>query len=206
VESLLPQIAKVVWQPPGFGVQQIAAVNTGKKSTLVLQWMRRTPARVCSHLERATGIEPVSKAWEAFVLPLNYARDDYGFYPKWKGLSVGELFSNFSAVGFVSVSPQGNPHIYAEFPLLQLHLGFRTTLDFCREDMTLRSARPLLTSHSHTTTTRHPSFLAAAIFRASLSRFASILFNQKAVLDFGTRRPWSQLCPCQKHPCTNIIV
>jgi hypothetical protein len=26
------------------------------------------------HLERATGIEPVSKAWEAFVLPLNYAR------------------------------------------------------------------------------------------------------------------------------------
>ena len=24
--------------------------------------------------ERATGIEPVTKAWEAFVLPLNYAR------------------------------------------------------------------------------------------------------------------------------------
>lgn len=24
--------------------------------------------------ERATGIEPVIKAWEAFVLPLNYAR------------------------------------------------------------------------------------------------------------------------------------
>ena len=25
-------------------------------------------------LERATGIEPVSEAWEAAVLPLNYAR------------------------------------------------------------------------------------------------------------------------------------
>jgi hypothetical protein len=25
-------------------------------------------------MERAMGIEPTSKAWEAFVLPLNYAR------------------------------------------------------------------------------------------------------------------------------------
>jgi hypothetical protein len=25
-------------------------------------------------MERAMGIEPMSKAWEAFVLPLNYAR------------------------------------------------------------------------------------------------------------------------------------
>ncbi len=25
-------------------------------------------------LERVAGIEPVSKAWEAFVLPLNYTR------------------------------------------------------------------------------------------------------------------------------------
>ena len=25
-------------------------------------------------MERARGIEPLSKAWEAFVLPLNYAR------------------------------------------------------------------------------------------------------------------------------------
>ncbi len=25
-------------------------------------------------MERAKGIEPSSKAWEAFVLPLNYAR------------------------------------------------------------------------------------------------------------------------------------
>lgn len=28
----------------------------------------------CSQ-ERATGIEPVTNAWEAFILPLNYARD-----------------------------------------------------------------------------------------------------------------------------------
>ncbi len=26
-------------------------------------------------MERARGIEPPSKAWEAFVLPLNYARE-----------------------------------------------------------------------------------------------------------------------------------
>ena len=25
-------------------------------------------------LERAMGIEPTSKAWEAFILPMNYAR------------------------------------------------------------------------------------------------------------------------------------
>ena len=25
-------------------------------------------------MERAMGIEPTSKAWEAFVLPMNYAR------------------------------------------------------------------------------------------------------------------------------------
>ena len=28
-----------------------------------------------SHLERAKGIEPSSRAWEALVLPLNYARE-----------------------------------------------------------------------------------------------------------------------------------
>tara|TARA_Y100000031_G_scaffold43265_1_gene49665 strand:- start:11252 stop:11524 length:273 start_codon:yes stop_codon:yes gene_type:complete len=36
----------------------------------------KTPAKVfpATGLERARGIEPPSKAWEAFVLPLNYAR------------------------------------------------------------------------------------------------------------------------------------
>ena len=27
-------------------------------------------------LERAMGVEPTSKAWEAFILPMNYARSD----------------------------------------------------------------------------------------------------------------------------------
>lgn len=35
-------------------------------------------------MERATGIEPASEAWEAPVLPLNYARNERMelFYPK----------------------------------------------------------------------------------------------------------------------------
>ena len=28
-------------------------------------------------MERAMGIEPTSKAWEAFILPMNYARKRY---------------------------------------------------------------------------------------------------------------------------------
>ena len=28
-------------------------------------------------LERAMGVEPTSKAWEAFILPMNYAREHY---------------------------------------------------------------------------------------------------------------------------------
>ena len=26
------------------------------------------------------GVEPTSKAWEAFILPMNYARTQYGYY------------------------------------------------------------------------------------------------------------------------------
>ncbi len=29
------------------------------------------------NLERAMGIEPTSKAWEALILPLNYARSNF---------------------------------------------------------------------------------------------------------------------------------
>ena len=29
---------------------------------------------VCRRMERAMGVEPTSKAWEAFILPMNYAR------------------------------------------------------------------------------------------------------------------------------------
>jgi hypothetical protein len=33
-------------------------------------------------MERVMGIEPTSKAWEAFVLPLNYTRERFEFYDK----------------------------------------------------------------------------------------------------------------------------
>lgn len=29
-------------------------------------------------MERTTGVEPASKAWEAFILPMNYVRMPYG--------------------------------------------------------------------------------------------------------------------------------
>jgi hypothetical protein len=41
------------------------------------------------HLERAMGIEPTSKAWEAFVLPLNYARASAHFTLVSRRLSIG---------------------------------------------------------------------------------------------------------------------
>ena len=44
-----------------------------------------------SVLERAMGIEPTSKAWEAFVLPLNYARNAHGFYRKYLGPPAVDL-------------------------------------------------------------------------------------------------------------------
>ena len=31
-------------------------------------------------MERAMGVEPTSKAWEAFILPMNYARGRYAKY------------------------------------------------------------------------------------------------------------------------------
>ena len=31
-------------------------------------------------MERAMGVEPTSKAWEAFILPMNYARERYAGY------------------------------------------------------------------------------------------------------------------------------
>ena len=33
-------------------------------------------------VERAMGIEPTSKAWEAFILPMNYARITTLFYQR----------------------------------------------------------------------------------------------------------------------------
>jgi hypothetical protein len=51
-------------------------------------------------LERVAGIEPVSKAWEAFVLPLNYTRwPDAGI----KVISLGVAVNGNSRVTCVKV-------------------------------------------------------------------------------------------------------
>jgi hypothetical protein len=44
------------------------------KKAVVLEAYRFKITNILNELERATGIEPVSVAWEAAVLPLNYAR------------------------------------------------------------------------------------------------------------------------------------
>jgi hypothetical protein len=36
--------------------------------------LKKAPRRILFELERETGIEPVSLAWKARVLPLNYSR------------------------------------------------------------------------------------------------------------------------------------
>jgi hypothetical protein len=48
----------------------ITCKTQGKVSEFNEKWLKDSTI----HKERATGIEPVIKAWEAFVLPLNYAR------------------------------------------------------------------------------------------------------------------------------------
>src|SRR5262245_25122041 len=40
-------------------------------------------------MERAMGIEPTPEAWEAAVLPLNYARNRLRFYSKWQSPRLG---------------------------------------------------------------------------------------------------------------------
>ena len=51
--------------------------------------IRRTRERACNDadeasfakiMERVAGIEPVSKAWESFILPLNYTREYFSYY------------------------------------------------------------------------------------------------------------------------------
>src|SRR5215470_4847811 len=44
---------------------------------------------VLERIERATGIEPASTAWEAVVLPLNYARSAIAAWPSIHGASRG---------------------------------------------------------------------------------------------------------------------
>jgi hypothetical protein len=45
-----------------------------------LHRITRSPLRHARTRERATGIEPAFSAWEADVLPLNYAREQRGGY------------------------------------------------------------------------------------------------------------------------------
>ena len=42
-------------------------------------------------MERATGIEPASAAWEAAVLPLNYARENRNSHEPENGLIIHNL-------------------------------------------------------------------------------------------------------------------
>jgi hypothetical protein len=43
---------------------------------------RRIGGSLSFEVERAMGIEPTSKAWEAFILPMNYARITTLFYQR----------------------------------------------------------------------------------------------------------------------------
>lgn len=57
-------------------------------------------------LERAAGIEPVPSAWEAEILPLNYARGEYSYIIHPNGLFVkGFRTFFFGLKDFVIISP-----------------------------------------------------------------------------------------------------
>ena len=47
--------------------QQIKVLENKKAPSLLML--------LCSRMERAMGIEPTSRAWEARILPMNYARN-----------------------------------------------------------------------------------------------------------------------------------
>ena len=57
---------------------------------------RLNPLNVARYMERVMGIEPTSKAWEAFVLPLNYTREE--------GLNSNG-FPDFGGFGVLEVVP-----------------------------------------------------------------------------------------------------
>lgn len=63
-------------------------------------YAKNAPAFTGACLERVAGIEPVTKAWEAFILPLNYTR-----------VSINRIacFSPFVKSGFSGLqqNPQG---------------------------------------------------------------------------------------------------
>jgi hypothetical protein len=54
-------------------------------------------------VERVMGIEPTSKAWEAFILPLNYTRGEPSFYGC--GSVLATRFATFMRQGFDARKP-----------------------------------------------------------------------------------------------------
>lgn len=58
----------------------------------------------------------------------------------------------------------------------------------------------LSVSHSHTTTTRHPSFRNARTCTLSLAAFPSSFSTQKLLLFVGVVQFLHPLCRCQKQP------
>ena len=61
------------------------------------------------------GIEPTSKAWEAFILPMNYARRDLPFY--------FIIFRNFVKYNFISIFFKNLTILQKDsFPSWELHL------------------------------------------------------------------------------------
>ena len=49
----------------------------GSKTDIVKQKELPFLTALFFRMERAMGIEPTSRAWEARILPMNYAREDY---------------------------------------------------------------------------------------------------------------------------------
>ena len=79
---------------PYFGPQDAKkARNSGLFSYLHHFWQ--------VNLERAKGIEPSYSAWEADVLPLNYARKSYCvvYYTPWEGKSQSRIEKNAGRAG-----------------------------------------------------------------------------------------------------------
>jgi hypothetical protein len=52
-------------------------------------------------MERVMGIEPTSKAWEAFILPLNYTRGEPSFYGCCSALAT--RFTTFAKIAYTAV-------------------------------------------------------------------------------------------------------
>lgn len=64
----------------------------------------------------------------------------------------------------------------------------------------------LLTLHSQITKTFQPYFLNSSETFLSRNLLPWIFLNHQSVFVFGNTKFLHPSCPCQKHPCTNIMV